>query len=189
MIEKISLEEMTRKVNRHADICKGINELYQQKNFAYGDAFAKSLAAYGPEALNMILDHKMGRLKAITDNPALVGDEAYTDTVRDIANYCIIALGEMTPAPVSPTIPGDVKFGDLPEEQTAPAEDDDHYNKDDLEGELEEYSKAELVQVANEIGVKTPKKTTKAEVVELLMKEDIQKVTRAVDKLFSEDGE
>lgn len=169
---------MMEKVKKHHLICEDINHLYQQKNFAYGDAFAKSLGNFGPQALNLILDHKMARLQAITDNPDLVGDESYTDTVRDIANYCIIALVEMTsPAAVEGREEGIIHS--VEEENLLDSD------KGDLEEELQEYSKAELLQVAADLGVSLNKKTSKDVILENLLKLDSTKVIETLDKLFT----
>ena len=82
------------KAQMHADICVELNNTYQAKNNDYGDAFAKVRAEY-PDAICVRLMDKLERLKTLyRGNPQQVKDESVDDTLKDLANYCIMELVE-----------------------------------------------------------------------------------------------
>ena len=84
------------KVDKHMQICKTLNELYERKNADYGDAFAKSFAEYGLVMPCMRLEDKLNRLKTLRKQEAKVSNESIEDTLMDLANYAIMTLVEMS---------------------------------------------------------------------------------------------
>ena len=83
------------KVDKHAQICKSLNELYARKNADYGDSFGKSFTEYGLTMACIRLEDKLNRIKALRTREAQVTDESITDTLMDLANYSIMTLIEM----------------------------------------------------------------------------------------------
>ena len=66
------------KVQRHAEICKEINNLYERKNHDYGDSFHQTFVEEGMA---------MARIR--------LGDKSIRDTLIDLANYAIMTVLEM----------------------------------------------------------------------------------------------
>lgn len=83
------------KVEKHAQICMGLNELYARKNADYGDSFGKSFREYGLTMACIRLEDKLNRIKALTKQEAQVSDESIVDTLMDLANYSIMTLVEL----------------------------------------------------------------------------------------------
>lgn len=84
---------------RHAEILAGIHETYLQKNTAYGNSFHDTYAELGiMSAMTRIAD-KFNRAKTLAKNREKgdinIGDEPITDTLLDLANYCIMTVMEI----------------------------------------------------------------------------------------------
>ena len=84
------------KVEKHAQICMSLNELYARKNADYGDSFGKSFTEYGLTMACIRLEDKLNRIKALSKQTAQVSDESIEDTLRDLANYSIMTLVELS---------------------------------------------------------------------------------------------
>lgn len=83
------------KVEKHAQICMSLNELYARKNADYGDSFGKSFTEYGLTMACIRLEDKLNRIKSLTKQVAQVSDESIVDTLMDLANYSIMTLVEL----------------------------------------------------------------------------------------------
>ena len=85
------------KVERHMDICKGLNEIYEQKNHDYGDSFHDTFVEEGMAMARIRLSDKLGRFKKLSkaDSEQKVNDESIRDTLLDLANYAIMTVMEM----------------------------------------------------------------------------------------------
>ena len=93
------------KVDRHMDICKGLNKIYEQKNHDYGDSFHDTFVEEGMAMARIRLSDKLGRFKKLTrmsedrsegfKNVPMVKDESIRDTLLDLANYAIMTVMEM----------------------------------------------------------------------------------------------
>lgn len=91
---KIEPVELT-KTMRHLQVCKELNSLYEAKNNDYGDSFAKVRNELGNVAILVRLYDKVERLKTLlTGAKQKVNDESIDDTLKDLANYCILELVE-----------------------------------------------------------------------------------------------
>lgn len=78
----------------HSDICQELNVIYAKKNHDYGDSFA-NLRDELPDAILVRIYDKYSRLKTlINGHERQVMDESIEDTLRDLANYCIMELVE-----------------------------------------------------------------------------------------------
>jgi len=85
------------KVERHMDICKGLNEVYERKNHDYGDSFHDTFVEEGMAMARIRLSDKLGRFKKLTreGSEQKVNDESIRDTLLDLANYAIMTVMEM----------------------------------------------------------------------------------------------
>ena len=91
---------MTQEYNaekRHQEICDYIHmDLYLPKNAAYGDSFHKLYSELGIISAVTQISHKYNRLVNLAkDRNAKTNDESITDTLLDLANYCILTAMEL----------------------------------------------------------------------------------------------
>ena len=78
----------------HAKICEELTQIYYNKNQDYGDSFA-IVRAKVPDAIRVRLWDKMLRLDDLLSGAdALVQSETIEDTLKDMANYCLMELIE-----------------------------------------------------------------------------------------------
>ena len=84
---------MMNKVNEK-DICKALNEMHETfvvKNKKYGNSFEISLDKYGIIAALTRISDKFNRIEnLILSNDIGTADETVTDTLLDMANYCVM---------------------------------------------------------------------------------------------------
>lgn len=82
---------------RHQEICDYIHmDLYLPKNAAYGDSFHKLYSELGIISAVTQISHKYNRLvNLVKDRNAKTNDESITDTLLDLANYCILTVMEL----------------------------------------------------------------------------------------------
>ena len=71
---------------------KELKEIYEKKNADYGNSFEDSLNEFGTLPTAIRLNEKVNRLKSLCVGKQQVKDESIEDTLKDIANYCIITL-------------------------------------------------------------------------------------------------
>lgn len=85
------------KADRHMDICKGLNKIYEQKNHDYGDSFHDTFVEEGMAMARIRLSDKLNRFKKLSkaDSEQKVNDESIRDTLLDLANYAIMTVMEM----------------------------------------------------------------------------------------------
>ena len=84
------------KVQRHAEICKEINNLYERKNHDYGDSFHQTFVEEGMAMARIRLGDKFSRFKTLSrGSEQKVNDESIRDTLIDLANYAIMTVVEM----------------------------------------------------------------------------------------------
>lgn len=85
------------KVERHMDICRALNKIYEQKNHDYGDSFHNTFVEEGMAMARIRLSDKLGRFKKLSraDSEQKVNDESIRDTLLDLANYAIMTVMEM----------------------------------------------------------------------------------------------
>ena len=84
---------------RHQEICDYIHmDLYLPKNAAYGDSFHKLYSDLGIISAVTQISHKYNRLVNLANDKnadTLTADESITDTLLDLANYCILTAMEI----------------------------------------------------------------------------------------------
>ena len=84
------------KLEMHKEICSELSEIYRKKNAAYGDSFGKTYRELGIISAVTRMEDKMNRIASLaTGTKNEVTDESIKDTLRDLANYSIMALIEM----------------------------------------------------------------------------------------------
>lgn len=84
------------KIERHADICHEINDLYARKNHDYGDSFHQTFTEEGMAMARIRLGDKLARFKSLTKSGVQeVKDESIRDTLIDLANYAIMTVLEL----------------------------------------------------------------------------------------------
>ncbi|WP_024831625.1 nucleotide modification associated domain-containing protein [Ruminiclostridium josui] len=84
------------KFDRHKQLCEELNEVYKDKNIAYGDSFGKTFQELGVISAVTRMYDKFNRIKALsTGAENKVMDESLKDTFKDMANYCIMTLIEL----------------------------------------------------------------------------------------------
>ena len=84
------------KVDRHAQLCKEINDLYARKNHDYGDSFHQTFVEEGMAMARIRLGDKFNRFKTLSrGGDQKVNDESIRDTLIDLANYAIMTVLEM----------------------------------------------------------------------------------------------
>ena len=89
-------EDHEKKVKEFVSICGEMAELYDAKNWDYGDSFGKSFAEWGMTMPCIRLTDKLNRLCSLTKNSSQrVQDESIEDTLKDLATYSIMTLIEL----------------------------------------------------------------------------------------------
>ena len=84
------------KIQRHKEICLGLNELYARKNADYGDSFHQTFVEEGMAMARIRLGDKFSRFKTLSRGAEQkVQDESIKDTLLDLANYAIMTVLEI----------------------------------------------------------------------------------------------
>ena len=93
------MEQAYNAEKRHQEICDYIHmDLYLPKNAAYGDSFHKLYSDLGIISAVTQISHKYNRLVNLAKDKnadTLTADESITDTLLDLANYCILTAMEI----------------------------------------------------------------------------------------------
>lgn len=93
------MEQEYNAEKRHQEICDYIHmDLYLPKNAAYGDSFHKLYSDLGIISAVTQISHKYNRLVNLAKDKnadTLAADESITDTLLDLANYCILTAMEI----------------------------------------------------------------------------------------------
>lgn len=94
------------KILEHEKICKELNEIYAKKNADYGNSFGDTFQKLGLiSAVTRISDkyNRICNLATKKSDEVKVKDETIEDTLKDLANYCIMTLIEMQYANIAKT--------------------------------------------------------------------------------------
>ena len=87
--------ETLEKAQRHAEICKTLNEIFVAKNADYGDSFSETYRKLGLISAVTRISDKTSRLQSLSRREALVKDESIRDTLLDLANYAVMTAMEL----------------------------------------------------------------------------------------------
>lgn len=86
------------KIKEHENLCKKLNEIYKNKNHDYGDSFGETFNKLGIISAVTRISDKYNRLVSLCMLPEeerKVKDESITDTLLDMANYCMMTVIEL----------------------------------------------------------------------------------------------
>lgn len=83
-------------VDRFREIAKGLGDLYEKKNLAYGNSFSDTYNKLGIISAVTRISDKYNRLCNLATNPDIDNlGESLEDTLRDMASYCIMTVMEL----------------------------------------------------------------------------------------------
>lgn len=86
------------RVQKHKEICQELNDVYARKNSDYGNSFGDTFDKLGIISAITRISDKYNRLVSLctkSEEEREVKDESITDTLLDMANYCIMTIIEM----------------------------------------------------------------------------------------------
>lgn len=87
---------MDNAVEKHREVCSQLNAIYEQKNRAYGNSFGDTYNDLGIISAVTRISDKFNRLKNLVKNTNIPqADESISDTLLDMANYCIMTYMEL----------------------------------------------------------------------------------------------
>jgi hypothetical protein len=99
VVENLKKENFNmNRIQKHRDICQYLNKVYEQKNHDYGNSFGETFDKLGIISAVTRISDKYNRLCSLATKPEeerKVKDESITDTLMDMANYCIMTIIEM----------------------------------------------------------------------------------------------
>lgn len=76
----------------HKDLCVDIHSMCVKKNHDYGDSAHKIYEEYGLNSYLIRMSDKMSRIKTlIRTEEQQVKDESIIDSLKDLANYALLA--------------------------------------------------------------------------------------------------
>ncbi len=80
----------------HMDLCADLHETFVAKNTAYGDSFHVTFQEFGVISALTRMSDKWNRIKALATGARNdVKDESITDSLMDLANYCVMTVMEL----------------------------------------------------------------------------------------------
>ena len=83
-------------VQKHKELCDQLNKTYEEKNRNYGDSFGISVKKYGYISALTRMSDKWNRLETLILNKSDgTKDESLSDTLIDLANYCLMTVMEL----------------------------------------------------------------------------------------------
>lgn len=83
---------------RYTKIVNEMYEIYKAKNADYGDSVHDTFLKYGLLSFLVRMEDKISRLRSLTlkgKKEQRVKNESILDTLRDLANYAILAIIEL----------------------------------------------------------------------------------------------
>lgn len=81
---------------KHRSLVDELHKIYVAKNKDYGDSFGESVDEFGIIAGVIRIGDKYNRLKTLAKgHEPLVNDESMIDTLKDMANYCLLTIIEL----------------------------------------------------------------------------------------------
>lgn len=81
-------------LREYKNVTTELEQIYTSKNHDYGDSFSILYKKYGLQSVIIRLCDKILRLEKLRDGEQKVKGENIDDTLKDIANYAIMALAE-----------------------------------------------------------------------------------------------
>lgn len=88
--ERVYDETVSKVSDGYVSQVEKLEQIYRTKNKDYGNSFDNSLDKFGPIAAIVRMSDKMSRIENIYTGASEVKEETISDTVDDLANYCIM---------------------------------------------------------------------------------------------------
>ena len=92
------MDNLINKIEMHKNLCEELNDVYKRKNHDYGDSFGETFDKLGIISAVTRISDKYNRLVSLcikSEEERKVKDESITDTLLDMANYCIMTVIEL----------------------------------------------------------------------------------------------
>lgn len=86
------------RIKMYKSICEELNKTYEKKNHDYGNSFGDTFEKLGIISAVTRITDKYNRLVSLCTLPEeerMVKDETISDTLLDMANYCIMTELEL----------------------------------------------------------------------------------------------
>lgn len=86
----------SERYEKHRNLVDELHKIYVAKNKDYGNSFGESIDEFGIIAGVIRIGDKYNRLKTLAKgHEPLVNDESMVDTLKDMANYCLLTIIEL----------------------------------------------------------------------------------------------
>lgn len=82
-------------LEKHKELCDRIHSTCVAKNHDYGNSASDLYNKFGLISYIVRMNDKMSRINTLIKREAEVKDEKITDTLLDLANYCLLAVADM----------------------------------------------------------------------------------------------
>ena len=82
-------------LEKHKELCDRIHSTCVAKNHDYGNSASDLYNKFGLISYIVRMNDKMNRINTLIKREAEVKDEKITDTLLDLANYCLLAVADM----------------------------------------------------------------------------------------------
>lgn len=82
-------------LEKHKELCDRIHSTCVAKNHDYGNSASDLYNKFGLISYIVRMNDKMSRINTLIKREAEVKDEKITDTLLDLANYCLLAAADM----------------------------------------------------------------------------------------------
>lgn len=86
---------MNNILEKHKELCDRIHNTCVAKNHDYGNSASDLYNKFGLISYIVRMNDKMNRINTLIKREAEVKDEKITDTLLDLANYCLLAVADM----------------------------------------------------------------------------------------------
>ena len=86
---------MNNILEKHKELCDRIHATCVAKNHDYGNSASDLYNKFGLISYIVRMNDKMNRINTLIKREAEVKDEKITDTLLDLANYCLLAVADM----------------------------------------------------------------------------------------------
>ena len=86
---------MNNILEKHKELCDRIHSTCVAKNHDYGNSASDLYNKFGLISYIVRMNDKMNRINTLIKREAEVKDEKITDTLLDLANYCLLAVADM----------------------------------------------------------------------------------------------
>ena len=82
-------------LDKHKELCDRIHDTCVRKNHDYGNSASELFQKFGLISYVVRMNDKMARINSLLNKETEVKDEKITDTLLDLANYCLLAVADM----------------------------------------------------------------------------------------------